>query len=84
MARPLSEDIRERVAAAVAQGQARRGGGPVWGRGVLGCVMIAALSGDRLGCAGQDGRNVKRSSGRFQNSKIDKTHQEARRPGAAG
>jgi hypothetical protein len=53
MARPLSEDIRERCRSC--GGDEHTGGcGTVCNRGVVHCEVVAALSGDRLGCA--DGR----------------------------
>jgi hypothetical protein len=57
MVRPLSNDQRRRAIAAVAKREScRLGGVAVWEGGVVGGEVVAALSGDRLRGARQDGR----------------------------
>ena len=57
MVRPLSNDLRKRVVAAVVEGRKLPGSGvAVRCCGVVGGEVVAALSGDRLFCARQDGR----------------------------
>jgi hypothetical protein len=47
MTRPLSNDLRERVVAAVCGGESCRA---VWRCGILGGEVVAALPDERVGC----------------------------------
>lgn len=57
MTAPLSNDLRERVVAAIEAGESCRSVAAVRRCGFLGGEVVAALPGDRPGSAGQDGRS---------------------------
>ena len=57
MVRPLSNDLRKRVVAALEGRELPRGGVAVWGFGFVGGEVVAALPFDGLCCARQDGRS---------------------------
>ena len=79
MTRPLSNDLRERVVAAVRQRRELPLGGVAVRRcGVLGGEVVAALSCDRLGCARQDGRASQAGAGA-----ASRLHRGADQPDAA-
>jgi transposase-like protein len=64
MTRPLSNDLRERVVAAVAGGESCRSVASRFGVAVSSVVeVVAALSCDGLGGAGQDGRAPQAGAG---------------------
>ena len=57
MVRPLSNDLRKRVVAAVSKGESCRAVALRWGFGCVGGEVVAALPFDGLCCARQDGRS---------------------------
>src|SRR6476619_1700937 len=64
MTRPLSNDLRERVVAAIVGGEKLPlGGVAVWRCGIVGGEVVTTLSCDRLGGARQGGRTPQARAG---------------------